>query len=143
MALQLRRGTNTNRLTITPAQGEPIYNTDTKTLYIGDGVTAGGNPVSPVTNVNGLTGNVSLTTDTVGEGSHNQYFTSTRAIDSVGVALAAGILSGLAISYNSTTHTISITNTNSIATGTGGALAYYGSAGTALSATQSLSLIHI
>jgi len=138
MALQLRRGTNTNRLTITPAQGEPIYNTDTKTLYIGDGVTAGGNPVSPVTNVNGLTGNVSLTTDTVGEGSHNQYFTSTRAIDSVGVALAAGTLSGLAISYNSTTHTISITNTNSIATGTGGALAYYGSAGTALSATQSI-----
>jgi Major tropism determinant N-terminal domain len=138
MALQLRRGTNTNRLTITPAQGEPIYNTDTKTLYIGDGVTAGGNAVSPVTNVNGLTGNVSLTTDTVGEGSHNQYFTSTRAIDSVGVALAAGTLSGLAISYNSTSHTITITNTNSIASGTGGAIAYYASAGTALSASESI-----
>ena len=138
MALQLRRGTNANRLTITPAQGEPVYNTDTKTLYIGDGITAGGNAVSPVTTVNGLTGNVSLTTDTVGEGSHNEYFTSTRAIDAVGVALAAGTLSGLAISYNSTTHTISITNTNSVASGTSGALAYYASAGTALSASQSI-----
>ena len=138
MALQLRRGTNANRLTITPAQGEPVYNTDTKTLYIGDGVTAGGNAVSPVTTVNGLTGNVSLTTDTVGEGSHNEYFTSTRAIDAVGVALAAGTLSGLAISYNSTTHTISITNTNSVASGTSGAIAYYASAGTALSASQSI-----
>jgi len=138
MALQLRRGTNANRLTITPAQGEPVYNTDTKTLYIGDGVTAGGNPVSPVTTVNGLTGNVSLTTDTVGEGSHNQYFTTTRAIDAVGTALAGGTLTGIAISYNSTTHAITITNTVSVASGAAGALGYYSRTGTALVGTQSL-----
>ena len=138
MALQLRRGTNTNRLTITPAQGEPIYNTDTKTLYIGDGVTAGGNPVSPVTTVNGLTGNVSLTTDTVGEGSHNLYFTTTRADDAVGAMLASGTLSGVAITYNNTTHTISISTTGVIPTGSANSLAYWATSGTTLSASQNL-----
>jgi len=42
MALRLRRGTDAERLLITPVQGELIYTTDTKKLYIGDGVTAGG-----------------------------------------------------------------------------------------------------
>lgn len=46
MALQIRRGTNTERLTITPNQGELIYTTDTKTLYVGDGTTPGGRIVS-------------------------------------------------------------------------------------------------
>jgi len=42
MPLKLRRGTSSNRTSITPAEGEPIYTTDTKKLYIGDGSTAGG-----------------------------------------------------------------------------------------------------
>jgi hypothetical protein len=42
MALKLRRGTNSGRTAITPAEGEPIYTTDTKELYVGDGSTAGG-----------------------------------------------------------------------------------------------------
>ena len=42
MALRLRRGTDAERQLITPAQGELIYTTDTKSLYIGDGTTAGG-----------------------------------------------------------------------------------------------------
>jgi len=42
MAIQLRRGLEADRLSITPASGEPIWTTDTKKLYIGDGVTAGG-----------------------------------------------------------------------------------------------------
>ena len=44
--LQLKRGLEANRTNITPAIGEPIYTTDTKQLYIGDGVTPGGSPVS-------------------------------------------------------------------------------------------------
>ena len=43
MALQVRRGTNAERLGITPAEGELIYTVDTKQLYVGDGTTAGGN----------------------------------------------------------------------------------------------------
>lgn len=40
--LQLRQGTDAERLTITPLEGEIIYTTDTNSIYVGDGVTAGG-----------------------------------------------------------------------------------------------------
>lgn len=45
MPLRLRRGTSSDRTTITPVQGEPIYTTDTKKLYVGDGTTAGGTEI--------------------------------------------------------------------------------------------------
>ena len=47
MALQFRRGTEAERdqETFVPLVGEPIYTTDGKRLYIGDGSTVGGNPV--------------------------------------------------------------------------------------------------
>jgi hypothetical protein len=48
MALRLRRGTNAERQTITPLQGELIYVTDSKKLYVGDGATQGGVLVGPV-----------------------------------------------------------------------------------------------
>ena len=51
MALKLRRGTNAERLTITPAIGELIYTTDTKRLYVGDGATAGGTVVTGINDI--------------------------------------------------------------------------------------------
>jgi hypothetical protein len=42
MAFKIRRGTNAQRLLITPAEGELIYTTDTKKLFTGDGTTLGG-----------------------------------------------------------------------------------------------------
>ena len=42
MALQIRRGTDSERQLIIPLQGELIFTTDTKKLYIGDGTTLGG-----------------------------------------------------------------------------------------------------
>lgn len=54
MALRLRRGTEAERSLITPASGELIYTTDTKRLYVGDGTTVGGNPVSGRTNLSEL-----------------------------------------------------------------------------------------
>lgn len=47
MALRLRRGTDAERQIITPLQGELVYATDTKKLYVGDGSTAGGVLVGP------------------------------------------------------------------------------------------------
>lgn len=44
--IQVRRGTDAERLTKVFDFGEPVYTTDTKKLYIGDGVTAGGVEVS-------------------------------------------------------------------------------------------------
>jgi hypothetical protein len=46
MALKLRQGLNSDRTSITPEIGELIYATDTKTVYVGDGVTAGGNQIT-------------------------------------------------------------------------------------------------
>ena len=43
MPLKIRRGLEEDRLSITPALAEPIYTTDTKELFFGDGETVGGN----------------------------------------------------------------------------------------------------
>lgn len=45
MALRLRRGTDSERLGITPLAGELIYTTDTKRVFVGDGITAGGTAI--------------------------------------------------------------------------------------------------
>ena len=47
MGLQIRRGYDSERLTITPAAGEPIWTIDTEKLWIGDGTTVGGVLASP------------------------------------------------------------------------------------------------
>jgi hypothetical protein len=85
-----------------------------------------------------LTGQVSLTTENVGEGAHNVYFTATRASDASGAMLAAGTLSGITINYDSTAHAITITNTNVIQTGTANSLAYWAGNGTTLSPSGNL-----
>ena len=54
MALKLRRGTDAARQNFTPAEGELIYTTDNKQLFVGDGITAGGNPASGGGVVSGL-----------------------------------------------------------------------------------------
>jgi hypothetical protein len=143
MALQIRRGLATDLTTITPATGEILYVTDyaannLSPMYIGDGSTAGGHPVAPVVSVNSATGNVSLTTLQIPEDTHNLYFTTTRAQDAAGAMLQAGTTSGLSVSYNSSTHAITITNTNVINTGTVNALAFYPANGTTLSPSQNI-----
>jgi hypothetical protein len=64
MSLKLRRGTNTQRTGITPAEGELIYTTDTKKLYVGDGSTIGGIAVD--TSGSGITDIVQDTTPQLG-----------------------------------------------------------------------------
>jgi hypothetical protein len=67
MTLRLRRGTDAERLAITPAEGELIYTTDQKLIYVGDGATSGGNPVS--TFIPSLTTDLNLNNfDIVGTG---------------------------------------------------------------------------
>lgn len=60
--IQFRRGTHANRTGIIPSQGEPIWSTDTKSLYIGDGSTLGGNLISQSTSgLVFITGNQTIT----------------------------------------------------------------------------------
>jgi len=42
---QLKRGTIDRVLLYVPAEGEPVYATDTNQLFVGDGTTPGGIPV--------------------------------------------------------------------------------------------------
>ena len=72
IAVQIRRGTNTQRQTMDgvgsnpakPLAGELIYTTDQKLLYVGDGTTTGGNLVgggSGTTNLSTTANGTSLT----------------------------------------------------------------------------------
>lgn len=79
MPLQIRRGTTAERLSITPVVGELIYDTDVGTIYVGDGVTAGG--------VNALIAGV---------------LTEEEAVDAVAAALVSGQHQGITFSYNAT-----------------------------------------
>lgn len=80
MSLKLRRGTNTQRTGITPAEGELIYTTDTKKLYIGDGSTIGGIAVD--TSGSGITDIVQDTTPQLGGDldANGHYFVSSADI---------------------------------------------------------------
>jgi hypothetical protein len=60
MPLLLRRGTESSLTNIIPQMGEPIWTTDTKKLWVGDGTTYGGIQVSGVGSVS------TATTSTVG-----------------------------------------------------------------------------
>lgn len=46
MALKIRRGLEVDRTAFTPEEGELIYTTDDKIVYVGDGATAGGTKVT-------------------------------------------------------------------------------------------------
>lgn len=73
MALRLKRGTSAERLSYTPMNGELVYDTTDKALYIGDGSTAGGKLLASggtiiediVLNGNDITGtgNIDITGD--------------------------------------------------------------------------------
>lgn len=65
MALRLRRGSDAERLLVTPLQGELIYATDTKKIYVGDGATLGGVLIGP-TEADAFTSVVGDTTPQLG-----------------------------------------------------------------------------
>jgi len=46
MPLQIRRGPTADRLSIVPLLGELVYDTNTGAVFIGDGITAGGVPIT-------------------------------------------------------------------------------------------------
>jgi hypothetical protein len=113
MAIKLRRGLESERTTVLFEQGEIVYVTNTKKVYIGDGLTMGGNLVtgeelltalddviiSSVANNNLLSYNSTLgkwqnkavTTTDIAEGT-NEYFTAAR--------VRAVLLTGLSLATN-------------------------------------------
>lgn len=71
MSFRLRRGTDTERQSVVFAEGELVYTTDSKELYVGDGITLGGIRITGETSVSpiALTQNLDLNSfDIVGSG---------------------------------------------------------------------------
>jgi hypothetical protein len=114
MALQIRRGTDTQRQTIRFNAGELVYTTDYKDLFVGDGSTDGGIRIAPIKSLNGLTGSaatgaLTITTDNVAAGATNKYYSSTQARIDAGAALVAGNVGNTGISFTYNTGANSIT----------------------------------
>jgi len=61
---RLKRGLESNRSSQTPAEGELIYTTDEKKVYIGDGSTSGGIPITAEGGVQIISGTVDFTSGT-------------------------------------------------------------------------------
>lgn len=125
MSLRIRRGTEAQRSTITFDQGEIIYTTDSKKLYVGDGLTVGGTDLAQPLAGNGIVYNsitqkldLSLsnsTTDGLTEGSNNKYFSAQRAQDAIGTLIAGGTQTGITVTYNSVAHALNFTVSSGIA----------------------------
>lgn len=106
MAFQIRRGPqqNLDNNSFTPKQGELLYTTDTKRLYVGNNSGTADLVSAPVISVNGKNGVVELTTSDIPEPlvSSNNWFTVERAQDAVASALTAGTHTGITFTYGST-----------------------------------------
>ena len=96
MALKLRRGSNAQRLAITPEEGELIYTTDTKAVYVGDGSTVGG------TAVTSAAANHFSTIVVAGQ--------SNIVADSTADSLTVAAGSGITLTTDAGTDTLTITN---------------------------------
>jgi hypothetical protein len=91
MPLQIRRGLDSQRVTITPADGELIYATDDKKLYVGDGTTVGGIAVTGFTTEDAY----DATAQIFANGTHtNITFTHNDAADSISAVVSINTLTG-------------------------------------------------
>lgn len=105
MALRLRRGTNAERLTIIPQEGELVYTTDTKELYAGDGTTVGGNRITGTTEDSpaALTRDLDLDSNNItGTGNININGTVTASFDGDLIGDVLGDVQGSVFSQGST-----------------------------------------
>ena len=102
MALQLRRGTDAERSAVTFADGELVYTTDTKKLYVGDGATAGGNSITALTTTldGDLTGSVFGDDSTlIVDGNNNSINTSSIIATSNNVITVTGPITSSDVSF--------------------------------------------
>jgi len=147
MSLRIRRGTDAQRQTLTFDQGEVVYTTDTKKVYVGDGITQGGvnilaNSAGVGVTFNGTTqafdfstNNLGLTTSVISEGT-NKYYTTQRAQDaaaslftSVGSPTSTGSVTG---TITPSTIVLAVAPTNMVQ---GERIVISGTGGNGLSAT--------
>jgi hypothetical protein len=101
-ALQLRRGTDTAIMAYQAAEGEPIYNVNTKEIRIGDGVTPGG------TSVLGSSGTYIVNSITATSGVFTNISVSqTATINDIKLTGIANSTASNILYYDSATDTVS------------------------------------
>ena len=110
MALQIRRGSEADRITFIPAQGELLYSTDDKKLYIGDGITPGGNAVG---------GGDLVTETTAAQFVHNQHTNISFTYNSVSGRIIGSVPGLFVAGDDSTVRTVNLGETIKFS-GTGG-----------------------
>jgi hypothetical protein len=132
MALKLRRGTDLQRQTITPQEGELLYTTDTKKLYVGDGSIAGGVQVAPIYS-NDLIERTSLfyTTERAQDDAASMFTTTTTV---------STTHSGITFAYNDAAGKIvaTVPDKGTVTSALGGQIATYNATGTTISGTTGL-----
>jgi hypothetical protein len=110
MALQIRRGSEADRITFIPAQGELLYSTDDKKLYVGDGITPGGNAVG---------GGDLVTETTAAQFVHNQHTNISFTYNSVSGRIIGSVPGLFVAGDDSTVRTVNLGETIKFS-GTGG-----------------------
>ena len=140
MAFRIRRGLKANLGSMDPApvEGELLYTTDTKGLYVGDDQGVANLVSSSVVRVNNYEGVVELFTDDIPEDGSptNLWFTNERAQDAVALAVLGSspvsapdnsIHTRITFTYNDTTNRLSasVAPSGTVNTGTTNSLAYY------------------
>lgn len=115
--IQFWRGLEADRLSVTPDSGEPLFTTDEKKLYIGDGVTPGGVAVDTggggggaVDSVNGQTGVVVLDAGDVGLGNVDNTSDANKPISTA----TQTALNAKATTSALTAHTSNTSNPHSV-----------------------------
>jgi len=93
MPFLVRRGTDSQRLTITPAQGEIIYTTDTKNVFVGDGTTLGGNQITGTFAGGTLSSNLNTSTFSITNGSSLSINGATGAVLTTNLSLSNNTIS--------------------------------------------------
>lgn len=107
MSIQLRRGTNAERTLITPAEGELIYTTDTKVLWVGDNATPGGVRVS---NLSGEVTDPTYNSITLNPSLGNAIIRNTRANSDIIFRVRIGTVEQVAARIDGATGNISTAN---------------------------------
>jgi hypothetical protein len=116
MALRIRRGVDAQRSSRTFDQGEIVWTTDTRRLWVGDGITQGGIPVVDPASFIGFGLEVNndpespdygrievggdLTTDYVPQGTNNKYFSAVLAQEAAAELFVTGDHSNISFVYD-------------------------------------------
>lgn len=142
--LKVRRGTDVQRTAIVLEEGELGYTTDTKKLFIGDGVTPGGNPTAPtffppINQQNSLVNLRAERNDVVSAGSLLYQLTGSDYTKLSAWAMIGTVPDNTTIEYTGTQQKVLSLKSNSVGNNSFNSTAAYSAGGLVATITNGLS----